>query len=380
MISLRCSSLPIAAACPPSVVAPTVRIESSGKPADMGSAVHAYLSMRIDGEGSLPSVSGLAEEHGVDAEELGPACGQAWNAWLSIADAFPAPMVEVPLGPLVWDGQIQLTGTADVVSRPTLSLARLGDWKSGWSDGDHEMQVKGYALLLARKWIAEVEAVEAVVVNTRLGFQTVYRWSVAELESWWNRLTEGIVSGLETFRPSVSSCRWCRRAHECPARQQLVRASSEMVLSVNRGELTPDLAADLLERARLVGKAADDAVDLIRAEVAAAGGSMQLSDGRTLQLTPTRKRFIRTAEAWPILTEQCGAELVEAVTVSKTAADKIVRAKAGTKRVAKKAASEKLIADLEAADAFDEQTVERLEIVRPGARIESPVIIQEATS
>jgi hypothetical protein len=379
MISIRCSNLGTVAACPASAVAPAIRIESAGKPANLGNGVHEFQSGRIGGR--EVDIGDIAARNDVDPEELAPACWQAWNAWTEIAAAFPDPETELALGPIVWGGdKVSLIGTADVVSRPTPSLARIGDWKSGWMDGDHEQQVKGYALLIACEFSGEVEAVEAVVINTRLGFKTVYRWDVAELESWWDRLAESVAKGADTYRPSVAACRWCRRAHECPARQQLVRSSSEAVLSINVSDLTPDRAAELLGRARLIQKAAEDAIEIVRAEVAAAGGSLLLSDGRTLQLTPTTKRFIRPAPAWPILTEQCGEALVEAVTVSKTIADKIVRARAGTQRGAKKATSEKLIADLEAADAFDERIEERLEIVRATAQIESPITTDGVTS
>lgn len=380
MIHLRPSSLGLAAECHASVVPPLVRIESAGKAANMGNGVHQFMSTRIGGREAV--IEDIASANGVDPEELGPACGQAWNAWSEIAEAFPNPQPERYLGPIRWGvDQVSLAGTADVVSRPTLSLARVGDWKSGFSDSDHEIQVKAYALLIARESIGEIEVVEAVVINTRLGFKTVYRWDVASLESWWDRLAEKIarVEFAETFSPSASACKYCRRAHECPARQQLVRSSSESLMGAQIVSMHPDQAADLLQRARLISKAAEDAVEIVRAEVAAAGGSLSLSDGRTLQLTPTRKRFIKPAEAWPILTRDCGAELVEAVTVSKTIADKIVRAKAGTQRAAKKAASEKLIADLEAADAFDERIDERLEIVRAGAKIEAPVTKEAAS-
>ncbi len=392
-IRLRASSLPLVAACSAASIAPDVRIVSEHGGSRLGSGVHHFLRSRIGEEEDIATTDELAGIYGVEADDLGPACGQAWNSWVEIANSFPNPETEVALTPaevifpatfrtdstevIVEQRLVSLTGTADVISRPSLTLARLIDWKSGWADYDHEQQVKGYAFLLARM-MPGVEHVEAVVLNTRLGWRTVYRWSVAELEAWWKSLTERLVRHREEYSPSATVCRFCPRSAECPARRQLVRASSEMVALAAEsgaslvGTLTPDEAADLLQRARLVEKAAKEAVEIVRAEVAAAGGCLTLSDGRTLVLTEQTKRHIVAAEAWPILKAFLGERMPEAIKVSKTIAEKIVGEFAPPKGKGK--AKKAFVQRLEEAGALDTEVVERLEIKRPETEIEDNTV------
>lgn len=164
---------------------------------------------------------------------------------------------------------------------------------------------------------------------------------------------------------------------------QLVRASSEMVAYAAEdagakvlGTMTPDVAADLLQRARLVAKAAEDAVEIVRAEVAAAGGSLTLSDGRTLQLTKQERRKIIPEKAWDFLGEALGFRLTEAVSISKSKVETIFRSMVSRGR--KGAAVADLIKNLEEIDALETETVERLEIVRPTKKIsEEPVTTGE---
>lgn len=369
MIEIRPSSLAINAACTASVVAPTVKINTSGDPARIGSAVHAFMAQKVPNPDATPDIHSLAEEFSVEAEDLAAGAWQTWRAWQTVADYFPDPQTEVHLGPIQWNQQVTLQGTCDVLSRPTPTLLRLLDYKGTWSESEHEVQVKGYGILGLRKWLGEVETVEAVVINTRIGTKMVYRWTAAEVEQWFDRLCTSIVNGTETFSPSASNCKFCRRAFDCPARQQLVKSCAESVLSVNIAELTPDTAAELLGRARLVIKAAEEAVEIVRAEVAARGGSMPLSDGRVLQLTPQKKRLIKALPAWPILTRVCGERLEEAVRISKTTCEKIIGDNAAPRMKGKdKAAFSK---ELEDANAFEVRVDERLEIVKPAEKIET---------
>lgn len=365
MIEIRPSSLGINAACHASVVAPTVKINTSGDPARMGSAVHSFMAAKVGDPDAVIDFAALAKEFEVDPDELQPSAWQSWKAWLSVAEFFPNPQTEVHLGPYVWSERISIQGTADLLSRPTTSLLRIGDYKGSWTDGDHELQIKAYAFLAYRKWSREVENVEGIVLNTRLGFKHVYRWKAQELDAWFNRLAESIHEGIETFSPSASTCKFCRRAFECPARHQLVKSCAETVLSVNVAELTPDLAAELLVRARLIANAADDAVEIVRAEVASHGGSMLLSDGRTLQLTPSPRRSIKPEPAWPILVEELGERLVETLKISKTVAEGIVGDKAPKKMKGKAKAA--FVDRLEKAGALETTITERLEIVKAPA-------------
>ncbi len=88
LIPLRCSSLPLAAACMASQFHDGPITDTAGPEARLGSAVHECLVLSFDG--AFPDTEAMAKKWGVDPREVGQLYHQAMRCWDQMEESFCA--------------------------------------------------------------------------------------------------------------------------------------------------------------------------------------------------------------------------------------------------------------------------------------------------
>ncbi len=325
LLTVRCSSLPIVCRCPAATVVPDLTIEGDDAPARLGSAVHEVMPIWIVNNFADETQAIIAAgKWGCDPNEVVRLSWQGWAAWQKLKQHFPAPECERSLeltttlscesclAPEVcWCGkparQVRLTGHPDITSvTEDGSAVYILDHKTGWRDGDHLAQMRGYGLL---GLTAAPTAVKVFVGILRVREGTVEWLSFdrVSLFLWWSRVVESFAE-TDSYRAGPH-CAYCPRAHECPARGQLLSnavttiGSTALTLHNDGPKMMARKLADVLDRVKLIEGACDLAKEQIKAEVARRGGRVDAGDGRELVLVPNRRRELDAAKAWQVLTE-----------------------------------------------------------------------------
>ena len=370
MIRFRCSGLGRNIACAASVVPPEIRIDQTTEQSALGDSFHAGMSSHVDGreERFSDALGRLA----VDQDELDRLLSFGRSQWAKLSKFFPNAVTEHEFEDLVVerDGAIvaQLTGHADVVSlSDDGATVYILDWKSGWGDAGHEMQVRGYALLALRE-VPSADKVNASVLRVRFSDLQTYEWTRTELEEWFAALVEKVLREKGIYRPSLAACGYCPRSFECPARRTMLSECRALVAEVaeqSPATLAPERLADAVEAARAITKLCDRVVDFARAEVRKAGNKIELADGRLMQLRDVVRTEIDFCAGEGVLREHLGDSLGPCLKVGKTAVEDAVKARA--KRGDKKAAAERLMYELDQAAALKLTASPRLEIL-PAAK------------
>lgn len=378
-IPIRCSSLPLVAACAASIDA-EFPVDSPSPEAQLGTAVHDFLAAHI---GGWLDASYVQPDLGDDYRMLTAA---GLHCWKQLAQHFPAPSVERFLSaPL--DG-IELTGHADVLSveyqaTDGLGEVRVLDWKTGREDFNHDDQLKGYGLLGLE---AHPDAESVSVALCRVRYQTVDlgHFTRAELRDWWQGIAGRVLRERRAFNPG-RHCGYCPRGLTCPAKTALLRQAVGG-LTITDDDYTqaldvtdPDVLSMLYDRAKLIERAAAAAIDQIRASVIAAGGRIATSDGRELVLTEQTRRSIDVAAGIETLNDAIGWDAVAPLLkIGKGDVEKAVMER--HPRGKKTQAVKELLGRLESDGALRTETVCKLEVRRNVNANPAPAIEAIASS
>ena len=372
MIQTRCSALPLTMACAASTVQDGPRVSGDAYAADLGTAAHFVLLARIEGRDVDSSL--IAMLHGVELEELERMVAWGWNAWQKVRHLFPEPTCEVPLH-YAEDG-LTLTGHADVVSIVERE-GRILDLKTGRLDADHSQQLAGYGLLLTAA--NEIDSVYCMTIRVREQQAEGYRWTREELSAWWDGLTEHL-KDRDTFRPG-RHCQYCPRGVTCPAKTALLRQHCGALLEQPE-EFTlpadPLIIGQLFDRAKLVTRAAETIIDLVRAEVANRGGRIPIGDGRELVQLEQERRSIDYRLGRDILESALGPDGLEKCTnhtINKSKVESEVKALAPARQNGKAVAA--LMDDLDRMGAIKTATIQRLEVRRNNVATSTAAIEHE---
>jgi hypothetical protein len=316
MQEYHCSDLPRLRRCPASKKKPAVNIQSDNSWAALGTAAHYAAAHLIEGA-SIADI--LDEQYLVDRDELASLIHMWVPLWERLYSYFPVRETEQDMSIEALD--FRLVGRCDLICDMSTEI-RLADWKFGHADRPADDQLRGYAWLALNKCVS-ANTVRACQVQVRQGTVEWWSWTKAELQKWWIDTLRILGQSQDVYNPSPDNCRYCARAYECPAR---ATALSTAMTTMATGTLvhTADDMAAAVTKIRWLQSAAEQAMDLIRSEVEINGGSMLLSDGGVIRLTPQSvKKITDPGGAKDILNKHLSLDAIDrTITMSKTKVEK----------------------------------------------------------
>jgi hypothetical protein len=272
---------------------------------------------------------------------------------------FPGPLaVEEYLEWTDPDSGVKLTGHVDVLSA---SAGRFLDLKSGWQDSNHDDQMKAYALLMLQVPVVTVDEVYGMVLSPRLGFTDGKIYDCDEMIYWWRGAVRRLIENRETFSPGAH-CTHCPRGATCPAKTALLHQAANWLSNV--GELSYD-AGRIIDRIKLVEAACELARTVLKAEVAAHGGSLETGDGRELLLVDQERESVRYTPASQNVLINNGFlsdDWERIAKLSKTEIKKVAMEKVPRGQKGKYA--ERVLDQLRECGAVEKQITQRLEVRR----------------
>lgn len=328
---LRCSSLDMLFACPPSVLdQEQKRIASRDYElaANLGKAVHFLCASHID-TGSYEMDVALAR-HGLDSEsqdELISLMSYAERAWKELEKFFPSPQTECAMKAEIYKG-LTLHGTADCVSFADSGKGAVFiDWKSGYLDSDYTHQLHGYAYCLWSVMGKPADiSISGVVVFLRHRYYRTVTFTADSLKDWEYDLTHNVLPKIDTYRPG-NQCAYCELSTSCEARQVMAQSTlkammfgvgdndskeytnwldkaSKILAILNTENKTAgavaEIVSDMLFRIKLAEQAAERSRRILKEAVLKAG-PIPLGDGDVLALRPIERRAINAESAFPVL-------------------------------------------------------------------------------
>lgn len=366
MTVLRCSALPRAFACPPSVLGEELEVRVGGAEGEMGNAGHEAMAAVVDDE--RVDLDAIAARWGTDRDELGRIVWYGRRVWEEIGRYFRGPLRrEVALR--VELGDLTIVGHADLLSAPGEVVSGL-DWKFGWLDLDYYDQVAGYATCQILAPRSQVREVNMTVVWARDQQVETYRFNRERCEAWVEGLRQRVLARPGAYRVGPQ-CTWCPRSHACEAMQ--ARARLDVAIFGNVA-LRDQIAAGLenLPQAEVVamlrrGKVVVTAYEAFREAVrrlVETRGNLDSGDGYVVRIAEENgRRQISTERAWNILKEEfTPAEMNEIFEARASVMDEIAATKAGKGNgaAAKRALQDRLVA----AGAIDQKPVRKLKETR----------------
>ncbi len=326
MTAVRSSALPRITLCPAAAQPPAEPINWTNPYSRLGTAAHK--AFEAVSNNIVIDIEEIADEHGVDANDLRRSFGFVMKAWHHVKEWFPDPIIERSL---VLVGDVTLSGTPDFVSLVSPDELRVGDYKTGFLDHDCEAQLRGYCLLAMKHY--NRKQAHAMVLRTRLRSGEGWRWTLDELESWWSDLSARIKADVPPT-PGLH-CSNCPRWGECPAgRRYLRQAAESLIATAEAGDhlgpsLSPSAMVELAAERKMVEDACRVVQTMLKLEVASRGGRVVHRDGqRSLELTEVVMREIDFHRGEPILRQELGVEFPECVKVLKTEMEMIVKGNA----------------------------------------------------
>lgn len=330
MISVRCSSLDRILSCAGSIKEPDHPYRPHNPEAAEGQAGHKALhSLAL---GQAPDLTAIADEYQVDVDELQKLYekGQViWEqliecGWLA-GDRYPEEAMQSEL-----PGGILLTGHTDLaVVRGNEWLAVL-DWKLGFKPSEHPNQIRGYARLARDRWgMPATGYVYGIEVWVRLGEAITHKFTDHQLDLLTVELQEQVRLGPKQYGPGFDACRYCPRQNACEALNEWRRGSVSALAPVSQNQpITRELVGSLFERKKQLDAALrqyDKVLESMLAE-----GPVPMGDGRYITQQAQEVDVIRPSEALEFferVLEMQPHELDEAVSISKTALGRVVKAR-----------------------------------------------------
>lgn len=286
---VHCSALARALACPQSLKAPEVAVETESDAARLGSAVHEALALEV--KGKPIDLLAIANKWGVEVPALAMLYREGKQLWeeYDVNISYTELSMNRQYGP-----GIELVGTADIIGEDIASGATiLWDWKTGAPQDSHRIQVGAYLLLAGLSGMGAVAYIRDATVE-------VFEFTSDDLLDLQTRVVELPRRLDEPFCPGYEQCRFCPRSHECPGRHAYLDAAAGALVQPQDA-----LPATLRDLALLKGRAdllrqALGAYDKVLKETLRAEGPIDLGDGQEMALE-TQGRDSISAEA--ILTE-----------------------------------------------------------------------------
>lgn len=344
MLIVRCSSLDRVLDCSGSLEESDVPYTPNNPEANEGQAAHeALLALS---HGLIPDIGRIADEYGVDADELERIVASGHQAFLQVRQWFDGGTFEgeEPAEAELAPG-IVLRGSKDLASilysaandseekplhlvRPVLERISVLDWKTGWQPSVHPNQLRGYAYLeRAKHGMPACGYILGVEVWARAGTYRIYKFDDANLDRLREEILEQVALRGRQFGPSYDACNYCQLQLACAARAEWVRSGVTALVHVGRNQpVTRELAGELYERAKELRKALARYDDVLAAFLQE--GPVPLPDGRQLELQVEEQDKIRPSKAMRVLREELRLTPEEAdlaLSITKAGLDRVVK-------------------------------------------------------
>lgn len=365
----RCSQLPTIWVCPESgnPQPGEIVLNLSSDPAECGNVAHRWMAGYVKGV-ELDQVQ-LANEHGVDADELRMLCAQGVKAWKELrAKAgidHALGEVEFAGSATLGDSGITIRGTLDYL-QPVERRALIVDYKSGRVDSDFTHQMSGYGRLAVEEYGDEIDGVTIIVVWLRSGEWDITHMDVAQIRSWEEEFIRRARNGRGNFNPG-SHCEYCPRSAACPGRREMVRATiADLTVKgvpeiawtpETRNEMGPAIG-EMYGRMKMVEGIAEQFRAAVKADVIE-HGPLPIGGGRQLAISEVNKRKLSPTFARPVLAKWLTPEEIDAettISASGVEAAAVAKAPKGQGAATKRA----MAAALEEAGAISINTILQL--------------------
>lgn len=368
-MKLRCSSLPLAFACPPSTIGEGLSVRARNEAAQMGSGGHEAMTMVVAGK--APPLIEIAHKWGVDLDELRRLVWYGERAWEKLSPSFSSGADEKQV--ILADHRIdlQLVGHVDLMT-PISRVVHGLDWKFGRLDHDYYHQVAGYSTCILLTW-PEVEQVVFTVVWCRDFEAETYTFTREVVLDWAAHFQRQVVERQAQYTTG-EHCAYCPRSHSCPAITALARrdvaifGADGALETIKQGlmDLPSQELVDFFRRVKVVEVFAKGARESIRNEVRQRNAPQDAGDGTELVIVEQNgPRRIDPALAWEELSKRLTqAELAQVTEISASAVDVIVATNAGKGKGA--AAKRELAEALERVNAIDQGRIEKMISRRKG--------------
>jgi hypothetical protein len=336
IIDARCSSLPMAFICPPSLRVANLRIDHTGEPAGVGTAVHRALAPLVEGMDPKVALEIAIERYrDVPREEVTALFWGGVRMWDKLRDSRKNTVAEVELKATITDGELQinLTGHADMLSADHIArTAVLDDWKSGRVDHDFHHQGFGYATLAM---LNDPDIDEVLVNFLWLRTREIESYTVTRdrMQDWLKELVAEVGHGAATYHDGPH-CGHCHRNHDCPAVTAMIRRDVEMLA----GPALPDAQAmdattfcAYWRKLKMLEALVKEAREHARIEVSRRGGQVPDGNGGVIHFVERGSaREVDWLKAKPVVEKLVSEEeLASAIELSINKLEDVVAKKAG---------------------------------------------------
>lgn len=298
--TIRCSALPRIISCPASMIEPEVRINTDSAAAQMGTAFHAFMAAHIDGpngespEYYLRQTMGEPSDEQVDEAYFLARRGQV--IWDTFAAELQNVRTELAMETVLANGA-RLSGHLDVIGcRGGDEADRvIIDWKTGRSERSFRNQLLGYALLdYTTNGLQPDVRYKIITAYPRYGNWDVDEIEAGEIMAFAERLDDicKVPPAARNHAPSVYNCQYCPRAHECPARNALIKSALAAFTDPKTTIMNSrDRLIAAFPKYKALTKVVDEFKEALRFEIEA-HGPLDLEDGTKLSFKEYERETI----------------------------------------------------------------------------------------
>lgn len=362
-VFVRSSRMPLAMKCPPSILPAKYQLNADDDPARLGTAVHEWLSMKLQGQGGVSDevFELLAVKYTLPMDEIRILSLRAWELWQTVSKYFPQPQVELEvnsaaLHPLIQKGHIDVL----YYSEQTRTIFIL-DHKTGWLDADATHQIKSYAYQ-ALETFPGADRVRTLLARVREFTTDGDTYSKEELVAWGDYARRRITQGSNDYNPG-RHCTYCSHRLNCMAYQDWISKSIQLLLGLDVDKpITPDMIGKVYDAKQSIDKLSDSVQELLKTMAGANNGSLDCGDGvYELRLEDEARTEILYSNSHTILKQELDLspdEWDEIIRIKKTALSQHVMDNAA--RGQKKKVWTALLERLEQAQATRETTQRKL--------------------
>lgn len=319
----------------------------------MGIGNHKAIATTV--EGTVPVLAQIAEDFGIELNDLVATHTNARRIWDRLRPYFPEGTQPEAKVRGSFTG-----GTADLIYADGHTMAFL-DWKFGMVKRNNRPQVTSYAYAaVERLGFPESGQIDAWVAYPRLDDEPEHFAILPEdLEAFRERFMDQARKVGKVYSPG-DACNFCRLRFECAARANWIRSAANAVAEVQGRELTSTELGELYPQAKALEKALEQYSKALTAAVKAEG-EVLTGDGRKLTMNTVFKESIDARKAWAVLKRHGFDDdgLNGIITLGKTKVVNVLKEQAP--RGKKTARVQEVWTELEEAGAISRFTYEKLQ-------------------